>query len=61
MAMLLGKSLEFVPVGNLVAMTRWAIRFREEVAGVFFSLQPEIDGVPADMENLTGFGFGYTV
>ncbi len=59
--MLLGKSLEFVPVGNLVAMTRWAIRFREEVAGVFFSLQPEIDSVPADMENLTGFGFGYTV
>ena len=60
-AMLLGKSLEFVPVGNLVVMTRWAIRFREEVSGVFFSLQPEIDSVPAEMEKLTGFGFGHTV
>ncbi len=59
--MLLGKSLEFMPVGNFVAMTRWAIKFREEVAGVFFSLQPEMDSIPADMEKLTGFGFGHTV
>ncbi|GCE95853.1 hypothetical protein NIES46_39190 [Arthrospira platensis NIES-46] len=59
--MLLGKSLEFMPVGNFVVIARSVIRFREEVAGVFFSLQPEIDGVPADMEKLTGFGFGHTV
>ena len=59
--MLLGKSLEFMPVGNFVVIARSVIRFREEVAGVFFSLQPEIDSVPADMENLTGFCFGHTV
>ena len=59
--MLLGKSLEFMPVGNFVVIARWAIRFREEVSGLCFSLQSEIDSVPADMENLTGFGFGYTV
>ncbi|GCE96499.1 hypothetical protein NIES46_45710 [Arthrospira platensis NIES-46] len=50
-----------MPVGNFVVIARSVIRFREEVAGVFFSLQPEIDGVPADMENLTGFCFGHTV
>ncbi|EKD11662.1 hypothetical protein SPLC1_S010590 [Arthrospira platensis C1] len=44
-----------------MVMTRWAIRFREEVSGVFFSLEPEIDSVPAEMEKLTGFGFGHTV
>ncbi|BDT12122.1 hypothetical protein N39L_18450 [Limnospira platensis NIES-39] len=59
--MLLGKSLEFMPVGNFVVIARSVIRFREEVSGLCFSLQPEIDSVPADMENLTGFGFGYTV
>ena len=59
--MLLGKSLEFMPVGNLVVIARSVIRFREEVSGVFFSLQPEIDSVPAEMEKLTGFGFGHTV
>ncbi|GCE96801.1 hypothetical protein NIES46_48740 [Arthrospira platensis NIES-46] len=59
--MLLGKSLEFVPVGNFVVIARWAIRFREEVSGLCFSLEPEIDSVPAEMEKLTGFGFGHTV
>lgn len=59
--MLLGKSLEFVPVGNFVVIARWAIRLREEVSGLCFSLQPEINGVPAEIENLTGFCFGHTV
>ncbi|EDZ91637.1 hypothetical protein AmaxDRAFT_1114 [Limnospira maxima CS-328] len=59
--MLLGKSLEFLPVGNFVVIARWVIRLREEVSGLCFSLQPEINGVPADMEKLTGLCFGHTV
>ncbi|EDZ94823.1 hypothetical protein AmaxDRAFT_2467 [Limnospira maxima CS-328] len=59
--MLLGKSLEFLQVGNFVVIARWVIRLREEVSGLCFSLQPEINGVPADMEKLTGLCFGHTV
>lgn len=53
--MLVGKLVELLPVGNFSSGAIWGTRFGFEVACLSLSLEPEVDGVARDAEELSGF------
>jgi len=56
-----GKDAKCLPVPNFVPIAGWFIRFGLEVASLTLSLQPQVERVATDAEQLANFAFLHAV
>ena len=56
-----GKDAKCFPVPNFVPIAGWFIRFGLEVASLTLSLQPQVERVATDAEQLANFAFLHAV
>lgn len=56
-----GKGPKCLPIPDFVPIAGWFIRFGLEVASLTLSLQPQVDRIATDVEQLTNFAFLHAI
>ena len=56
-----GKGTEFIPVRDFVSIARWDIRFGSQVPCFSLPLEPQVDRVAADIEDLASFALLHAI
>jgi hypothetical protein len=56
-AMSFGKCPKLLPIYNFMVVARRAVGQCLNISRLGFALQPQVDGVAADVEQFTGFAF----